>query len=77
MSSHPPQGLDAHVEEQLPTTQAERQDALVRLQPSPHGTEACQGLSLVPTVGSGTGVGGHGTGLVACDGGTPVVQQQH
>lgn len=33
LTSHLPQGLDAHVKEQLSTTQAERQDALVRTTP--------------------------------------------
>lgn len=77
MSSYPPQGLDAHVEKQFPATQAKGQDALVRPHPQlryPWGRGFCQGLTLVPTVGGGTG---GKEGLVACDGGTPMAQPQH
>lgn len=86
MTSYPSQGLDAHVEKQLPATQAERQDTLVRTHPQlrypfpakAHGMEALtkQGSSLVPTLGPGLNMDRR-EGLVACDGGIAMVQQHH
>lgn len=85
MASHPPQGLDAHVEEQLPTTEAERQDTLVSAHPQPRlpfpspgpwDGGFCQWLSMILALGLGLSMDRR-EGLVAYDGGVAVAQQQH